>query len=150
MDRSFSLQTLAFRGEEIESPRACGVSLLLLFRWSQAPSASIHSLVLNVGLEGGLHRILRVVFEDGASFSYSLWVSDRIWTVPFRCRRLLSAGRRSSLLVPAGSRFSSYSAGVKRLSLQCTLWFWIWDWRWGIASDLAGRFEDGASFSYSL
>ncbi|KQU62874.1 hypothetical protein ASG66_00200 [Bacillus sp. Leaf406] len=53
MDRSFSLQALAFRGEEIEPPRACGVSLLLLFRWSQAPSASMHSLVLNTGMEGG-------------------------------------------------------------------------------------------------
>ncbi|WP_142245826.1 hypothetical protein [Rossellomorea marisflavi] len=29
-DLSFPLQALAFRGEEIEPPRACGVSLLLL------------------------------------------------------------------------------------------------------------------------
>ena len=52
MVRSFSLQVLAFRGEGVEPPRACGVSPLLLFRWSQAPFAAMHSLVLNVGVEG--------------------------------------------------------------------------------------------------
>ncbi|KQU62875.1 hypothetical protein ASG66_00205 [Bacillus sp. Leaf406] len=60
-----SLQALAFRGEGVEPPRACGVSPLLLFRWSEAPSASIHSLVLDMGLEGeGLHHdILLIVLR---------------------------------------------------------------------------------------
>ncbi|MBV6685796.1 hypothetical protein KV679_19075 [Bacillus sp. JRC01] len=42
-DRSFALQVLAFRGEHVEPPRACGVSIILLFRRSQAPSAPLHS-----------------------------------------------------------------------------------------------------------
>jgi hypothetical protein len=72
MVRSFSLQALAFRGEEIELPRACGVSLLLLFCWSQAPFASMHSLVLDVDWRWGIASDLVGCFEDGASFSYTL------------------------------------------------------------------------------
>jgi len=74
MDRSFSLQALAFRGEEIEPPRACGVSLLLLFRWSQAPSASMHSLVWNGGLEG--HQIQLVLYR-AVCFLFQFFVREQ-------------------------------------------------------------------------
>ncbi|VXB26934.1 hypothetical protein BACI349Y_220002 [Bacillus sp. 349Y] len=46
--RSFALQGFAFRGEHVEPPRACGVSIIPLFRRSQIPSAPIHSVVLDL------------------------------------------------------------------------------------------------------
>ncbi|VXC47988.1 hypothetical protein BACI349Y_750119 [Bacillus sp. 349Y] len=46
--RSFALQGFAFRGEHVEPPRACGVSIIPLFRRSQIPSASIYSVVLDM------------------------------------------------------------------------------------------------------
>ncbi len=71
MDRSFSLQVLTFRGEGVEPPRACGVSPLLLFRWSQAPSASMHSLVLNMDWRWGMASDLAGRIEDGVCISDS-------------------------------------------------------------------------------
>ncbi|WP_347321271.1 hypothetical protein [Rossellomorea sp. RS05] len=44
--RSLSLQGFAFRGEQVEPPRACGVSIIPLFRRSQIPSASVHSVMV--------------------------------------------------------------------------------------------------------
>ncbi len=44
--RSLALQGFAFRGEQVEPPRACGVSIILLFRRSQIPSASVHSVMV--------------------------------------------------------------------------------------------------------
>jgi hypothetical protein len=54
-DRSFSLQALAFRGEEVEPPRRIclrGLDFSSIYRRTQVPSATIHSVLLNSGYRG--------------------------------------------------------------------------------------------------
>ena len=104
----FRCRRLLSCGKGVKPPRACGVLPLLLFRWSQAPFAAIHSLV------GDWVR-----FHFSAQLSEPLGLSGRQSPLPkpvsfmivcfgmgpflFAADACFPVGRELSLLVPAGS-----------------------------------------------
>ncbi len=120
MDRSFPLWALAFL-------RGGGQASSCLRGLARPPiplesSALRSSPLCALGVVSGLRMVVIIIVSS--SFDAVVW-NGSFLSAAGAC---FPAGRWSSLLVPAGSCPTSYSAGVNRPPLQSTLCLWIGEW----------------------